>query len=130
MMDFDATSMHPSAMWVKKLFFPKQNFAFKPRMIKTYMDAFNTETFNQDGNESAMLKLKFYNPPDLVFQYLRVKEKVKNMEANRMRNGYFIDTLTSVDIQKIVKQESKVIRIYEGVSYRENFKIYRLLEKV
>ena len=40
-----------------------------------------------------------------------------------MRNGYIIDTLTSVDIQEIVKVGGKVIEIYEGVIYRENFKI-------
>ena len=40
-----------------------------------------------------------------------------------MRNGYIIDTLTSVDIQEIVKIGGRVIEIYEGVIYRENFKI-------
>ena len=38
-----------------------------------------------------------------------------------MRNGYIIDTLTNVDIQEIVKIGGKVIEIYEGVIYRENF---------
>ena len=41
-----------------------------------------------------------------------------------MRNGYIIQTLTSVDIQEIVKFGGKVIEIYEGVIYRENFKIF------
>ena len=40
-----------------------------------------------------------------------------------MRNGYIVDTLTSVDIQEIVKIGGKVIEIYEGVIYRENFKL-------
>ena len=40
-----------------------------------------------------------------------------------MRNGYIIDTLTSVDIQEIVKIGEKIIEIDEGVVYRENFKI-------
>ena len=40
-----------------------------------------------------------------------------------MRNGYINDTLTSVDICEIVKKGGKVIQIYEGVIYRENFKI-------
>ena len=40
-----------------------------------------------------------------------------------MRNGYFIDHLTSVDIQEIVKIGGKVIEIYEGVIYREKFKV-------
>ena len=40
-----------------------------------------------------------------------------------MRNGYIIDTLTSVDICEIVKIGGKVIEIYEGVIYRENFEV-------
>ena len=40
-----------------------------------------------------------------------------------MRNGYINDTLTSVDIQHIVKIGGKVIESYEGVIYRESFKI-------
>ena len=40
-----------------------------------------------------------------------------------MRNGYIIDTLTSVDICEIVKIGGKVLEIYEGVFHRENFKI-------
>ena len=40
-----------------------------------------------------------------------------------MRNGYILKTLTSVDIQEIVKIGGKVIEIYEGVIYRENFNV-------
>ena len=43
-----------------------------------------------------------------------------------MRNGYIIDTVTSVDlqdIQEIVKIGGKLIEIYQGVIYRGNFKI-------
>ena len=40
-----------------------------------------------------------------------------------MRIGYNIDRLTSVDIQEIVKTGGKVIEIYEGVIYREKFKV-------
>ena len=39
-----------------------------------------------------------------------------------MRDGYILDTLTSVDLQEILKIGGKVIEIYEGVIYRENFK--------
>ena len=73
------------------------------------------------GNESAILKIRYYNPPDLIFSHLPVLEKVKNIEVKRMRNGYTIDTLTSVDFQEIVKIGRKVIQIYEAVIYRENF---------
>ena len=52
-----------------------------------------------------------------------MKENVKIIGINRMRKGYTINTLTSVDIQEIVKIGGRVIEIYEGVIYRENFKI-------
>ena len=50
-----------------------------------------------------------------------------------MRKGYIIDTLTSLDIQEIVKTGAKVIETYEGVTYREKFKISqfrKLIEKL
>ena len=42
---------------------------------------------------------------------------------NTTRNRYIIDTLTSVDIQKIVKIGGRVNGIYKGVICRENFMI-------
>ena len=72
-------------------------------MNDVYVKAFNDQTINEDGDESAILTIKHYNPPDLIVQHLPIKEKGKKMEVNRMRNGYVIDILTSVDIQKIVK---------------------------
>ena len=125
MTDFDATSLYPSAMWDEKSVYPKieTGFAFKPHMNDVYVEAFNNQTFNEDGDESAILRIKYYNPRDLIFQHLPVKEKVKKIEVNSMKNGYIIDTLTSVDICEIVKTGGRVIEIYEGVIYRENFKI-------
>ena len=40
-----------------------------------------------------------------------------------MGNGYFLDHLTSVDIQEIVKVGRKVSRIFEGVICRKKFKV-------
>ena len=40
-----------------------------------------------------------------------------------MRNGYIVDVLTSVDNQEIVKISGKMIEIYAGFIYRENFKV-------
>ena len=42
-----------------------------------YVGAFNNQTFNQDGDESAILTIKYYNPSDLIFQHLPFKEKNK-----------------------------------------------------
>ena len=125
MMDFDATSLYPSAMWDEYSVYPKIEtaFAFKLHMNDVYVEAFNIQIFNQDGNGSAILRSKFYNPPNLIFQHLPIKEKVKNIEVNGIRNGFVLDTFISVDIQEIVKIGGKVIEFHEGVIYRENFKI-------
>ena len=40
-----------------------------------------------------------------------------------MTNGFIVQYLTSFDIQEIVKIGGKLIRIYEGVVYGENFKV-------
>ena len=124
-MDFDATSLYPSAMWDEKSVYRKieTGFAFKPHMNDVYVEAFNNQSFNENGDESAILTIKYHNPPDLIFQHLPIREKVKKVEVNRMRNGYIIDTLTSVVICEIVKIGGRVVEIYEGVIHRENFKI-------
>ena len=71
---------------------------------------------------SAILKIKYYNPKNLIVQHLLVKEGEKKVEINRMRNGFIIELLTSVDIQETVRIGGEVIQIYEGVIYREIFK--------
>ena len=120
--DFDAVSLYPSAMWDEKSIYPKieTGFAFTPDMNNELVNKFNNQNFNQG---SGILKIKFYNPKNLIVQHIPIREKEKKIEINRMRNGYIIDHLTSVDIQEIVKIRGKVIEIYEGVIYRENFKI-------
>ena len=124
--DFDATSLYPSGMWDQNSVYRKieSGLCFKRDMNDVYVEAFKNQTLNQDGNESVILKIKYYNPPDLIIQHLPDKEKVKNIEVSRMRNGYIIDTLTSVDICEIVKIGGKVTEIYEGVTSRENFEIF------
>ena len=52
-------------------------------MNNFYVEAFN----NLDCNESALIGRKCYSPPDLVFHFLPVREKVNNIEVNRMRIG-------------------------------------------
>ena len=124
MMDFDATSLYLSAKNVKKSFYPEMEigFALKLHTNDIYVEAFKNQTFNKHGDESTILKIKYYSPPDLIFQHLPVKENVKNIELNIMRKGYTADTLTSVVFQEIVKIGEKVIQFYEGVIYRETFR--------
>ena len=120
--DFDGVSLYPSAMWDPKSIYAKieTGYAYEKLMNDELVEKFNNQIFTQG---SAMLKIKFYNPKNLIVQHIAVKEKEKKIETNRMRNGYITHVLTSVDIQEIVKIGGKVIEIYEGVIYRENYKV-------
>ena len=120
--DYDAVSLYPSAMWDEKSIYPRieTGYAYTRDMNDELVEKFNTRNFNQG---SAILKIKYYNPKNLIVQHIPIKEKEKKIEINRMRNVYIVDYLTSVDIQEIVKIGGKVIEIYEGVIYRENFKV-------
>ena len=79
-MHFNAISLYPFAMCDNTSVYPKkeQGFVFKPHLNDFYLEAFNNQSFNQNGNESAILNLKYYNPANLIFQHLPVKERVKN----------------------------------------------------
>ena len=120
--DFDATSLYPSAKWDENSIYPRieTGYSFTRDINKFLVHKFNNDNFNQG---SAILKIKYYNPRNLIVQHLPVKEKEGKIEINRMRNGYITDTLTSVDIQEIVKIGAKVIQIYEGIIYKKNFKV-------
>ena len=120
--DFDAVLLYPSAMWDKKSFYPRieTGYAFTRDMNDELVEKFNIQTFTQG---SAVLGIKYYNTKNLIVQHLPTKKNEKKTQINRLRNGYLIDHLTSVDIQEIVKIGGKVIEIYEGVVYREKFKV-------
>ena len=119
---FDCNSLYPSAMWDELSIFSKieTGYAFTPDMNDELVEKFNIQTFTQG---SAILKKKYYNPKKLIVQHLPVREKEKKIEINRMRNSYITQVLTSFDIQENVKIGGIIIQIFEGVIYRENFKI-------
>ena len=118
--DFDAVSLYPSAMWDKSSIYPRieTGYAYTEDMNDELVEQFITGNFTKG---SAILKIKFYNPKSLIVQHLPVKEK-KKIEINRMRDGFIIETLTSVDIQEVVETGCKVIEYYEGVIYRKSSK--------
>ena len=120
--DYDAVSLYPSAIWDENNIYPRIEtcYAYTTDMNSELVQNFNTDVFTRG---SAILNIKYFNPKNLIVQHLPVKEKEKKIQINRMRNGYIIDTLASVDIQEIVKIGVKVIQIYEGVFYRENFEV-------
>ena len=46
------------------------------------------QTFTQ---KSSTLKFKYYNPKNLIVQFLPVIEKEDKIRINRMRTGHFVD---------------------------------------
>ena len=84
--DFDAVLLYPSAMWEENSIYPKNEtgHAFEKDMKNEFVDKLNNQNFTQG---SANFKTKYYNPKNLIVQHLAVKEKVKKVEINVMRNG-------------------------------------------
>ena len=115
-------SLYPSAMSDEKSVYPRieTGYAYTKDMKDEIVKKINEGLFTQG---SAILKIKSFNPKKLIAQHIPVKEKVNKIEVNRMRNGYIIDTLTSVDNQESFKICGKIIQICEGVFYREIFKV-------
>ena len=66
-------------MWDKSSIYPKieTGYAFTPDMNDELVEKFNNQTFTQG---SAILKIKYFNPKNLIVQHLPVKEKVKKIE--------------------------------------------------
>ena len=87
-------------------------------MYKKLVDEFNQQSIKW----SAILKNVYFNPQDIFFQYIPNREEDKRKEeVNRLRNGFLVDTLTSVVNWKVVKIGGKVVEACEVVIYRENF---------
>ena len=75
-------------------------YAFTPDMNDELVKKFNNQSFTRG---SAILKIKYYNPKILIVRHLTATKKVNKIEVNGMRNGYFIDTSTSVDLLEIIE---------------------------
>ena len=90
-MGFDATSLYPSGKYGKNSVQPeiRSGFAFQPHMNDLYVKTFSNHSFNKDDDDSTIVKIINYNPPNLIIQQLPVKEKVKKLDVNRMRNDTF-----------------------------------------
>ena len=114
-------SLYPSAQIDINGTLPKieTTYPFKKIMNESICGLFNSGRWNE-LNRSAFLTVRYYNPENLIFQHLPVKEKIKNPYKNnrlqeiiRMRNGIIIDTLTSVDIIEIVKYGGLILEVFE-----------------
>ena len=71
-------------------------------------------------NKSGFFDTKYYNPENIIFQDMSVKEHffnaIKNKweELTRFLNGYIRQHLTSVDIEKIVRVGDVITYFFEG----------------
>ena len=79
-MDYDATNLYPSAMWDENSVYPKveTGFTFMPKMNIVYVEAFNNQSFNQDGDESAILKKNITILLILYFNTFQLDKKLKS----------------------------------------------------
>ena len=89
-------------MWDANSIYPRieSGYAFTKDINDELVEKFINETFSQG---SATLKIKYYNPKNLIVQHLPDKERGKKNEINRMRNGYSIDTLNLLIFRKLLK---------------------------
>ena len=103
-MGFRCSEFSSSGMWDLKSIYTRivAGYPHTKVMIDELVETFNYGNFDQ---EKAILKIKYYNRIFLiVFKHLPVKGRENTTEINRLGNGLIIDTLTSVDIQEIVKK--------------------------
>ena len=72
--NFDAVSLYPSAMWDPKSIYRKieTGYAFKREVNHELVEKLNNQTFTEG---SAILKIKIFNPTNLIVQHFPVKEK-------------------------------------------------------
>ena len=70
--DFDAVSLYPSAMWDENSIYPRieTGYAYTRDMNDELVEKDDTGIFNQ---RSAILKIKYYNPKNLIVQHLPIK---------------------------------------------------------
>ena len=119
LMDFDATSLYPSAMYDEKYTYPKTEMGYAN--TKDTNDELVEKIINQTFTKGrAILKIKNNNPKNSIVQHLPVKVEVNKIEALCMRNAYIIYTLRSVVFQGVVIIGGKVIEVLK-VLYIEIF---------
>ena len=83
---------------------------------------FVTETTEDSTANSRILQINYCHPKRIIVQHVVVNEEVEKEEMKMLRTGITTDTLTSVDIRRIVRIAGTVIEIDEGVLYKDNSK--------
>ena len=71
-MDYDATSLYPSAMWVEESIYLKieTGYAFNPHINDESVEKCNNQKFT---NVSAILKVLYTNPSHFISRQLPVR---------------------------------------------------------
>jgi hypothetical protein len=123
LMAFDGTSLYPSAMAMEGYKYPdlEKCTAFTPSMEDELINKFNSGTFQYTG----LFHCIYFNPLDLEFQHIPVKEDASGAIAtvNRLRNGFIEAHLCSVDMEEIVKIGGKIIRLFEGIIFESHYEV-------
>ena len=134
-MAFDGKSLYPSAMVDKDSFYPRieTGFLFTPNRETELIQKFRNRTQFKD-QASAILRVKFYNTENLIFEHLPVKEDFfldgnRYKHVNRSQIGYITEILTNVDIDEIVIMGGNICNIYEGIIYLNNTSRFHHLNK-
>ena len=82
------------------------------------INLFNNQRFR---SKTGIFSVYYGYPDNLFFQPVPAKDKINKIDLIRFRNGEIFDTLNSVDIQEIVRCGGKILRIYDGFVYEENY---------
>ena len=129
LMAFDATSLYPSAMFDENSEFPKAESArpITEEEKTDFVSLFNNQQFRP---KTGIFGVYYEYPNNLFFQPVPAKDKINKIDLIRFRNGEIFDTLNSVDIQEIVRCGGKILKIYDGIVYEENYKISPFREYV
>ena len=122
----DYNSLYPSAMAHKESYWFKIEtaIAIKKEDSACLCDLFNTGEWKK-LNKSGFFDVKDYNPENIIFQHMSVREQVFNAirnsweEVNRFRNGYIKQDLTSIEIEKIVRVGVIKTSFFEGFIFDE-----------
>ncbi|ESO91863.1 hypothetical protein LOTGIDRAFT_163224 [Lottia gigantea] len=95
--------------------YPKAESArpFLPEEEKEFVKPFNKQRFRP---RTAILTVWFDYPKNMFFQLIPAKDKITFTNKE--------EVLTAVDIQEIVKAGGRIIRILDGIVYKENFKTH------
>ena len=102
LMDFDATSLYRSAMWYEKSIHARNEtgYTYTKNKNDELVQKLNSGNFIQG---SDVWKLKYYIPENLIVQHVPDKENVNEIEVDRMRKGYIVNVLKSVDFKRTLK---------------------------